>query len=39
MSNDNDIDFINGERRHLGKIYTDVAYAISEVPPSFLKKN
>lgn len=29
----NDIDFINGERRYWGKIYTDVAYAISEVSP------
>lgn len=30
---DNDIDFINGERRYFGKIYTDVAYAISEISP------
>lgn len=30
---DNDIDFINGDRRHWGKIYTDVAYAISEISP------
>lgn len=30
---DNDMDFINGERRHWGKIYTDVAYAISEISP------
>jgi len=30
---DNDIDFINGERRYWGKIYTDVAYAISEISP------
>ena len=29
----NDIDFINEERRYWGKIYTDVAYAISEVSP------
>ena len=38
MSNDNDIDFINGERRHFGKIYTDVAYAISEVSPFLSEK-
>jgi len=30
---DNDIDFINEERRYWGKIYTDVAYAISEISP------
>lgn len=30
---DNGIDFINAERRHWGKIYTDVAYAISEISP------
>lgn len=30
---DNNIDFINIERRHWGKIYTDVAYAISEISP------
>lgn len=29
----NDIDFINEERRYWGKIYTDIAYAISEVSP------
>lgn len=28
-----DIDFINEERRHWGKVYTDVAYAISEISP------
>lgn len=30
---DNNMDFINTERRHWGKIYTDVAYAISEISP------
>ena len=30
---DNGMDFINAERRHWGKIYTDVAYAISEISP------
>ena len=30
---DNDIDFINGERRYFGKIYTDVGYGISEISP------
>jgi len=30
---DNNMDFINAERRHWGKIYTDVAYAISEISP------
>ena len=33
MDNDKDIDFINAERRYWGKIYTDVAYAISEISP------
>ncbi len=33
MDNDKDIDFINEERRYWGKIYTDVAYAISEISP------
>ena len=30
---DNNMDFINADRRHWGKIYTDVAYAISEISP------
>lgn len=30
---DKDIDFVNAERRYWGKIYTDVAYAISEISP------
>lgn len=33
MDNDKDIDFINEERRYWGGIYTDVAYAISEISP------
>ncbi|OPJ62052.1 DUF1292 domain-containing protein [Clostridium chromiireducens] len=33
MDNDKDIDFINEERRYWGKIYTDIAYAISEISP------
>lgn len=33
MDNDKDIDFINEERRYWGKIYTDVAYSISEISP------
>lgn len=36
---DNDIDFINGERRYWGKIYTDVAYAISEISPFVSEKD
>ena len=38
MDNDKDIDFINAERRYWGKIYTDVAYAISEISP-FISEN
>ena len=30
---DNNMDFINADRIHWGKIYTDVAYAISEISP------
>jgi hypothetical protein len=33
MDIDKDIDFINEERRYWGKVYTDVAYAISEISP------
>ncbi|SFC31703.1 DUF1292 domain-containing protein [Clostridium uliginosum] len=33
-----DIDFINDERTYWGKIYTDIAYAISEISP-FLSEN
>lgn len=33
MGSNNDIDFINSERRHWGKIYTDVAYAINDISP------
>lgn len=36
---DNDIDFINEERRYWGKVYTDVAYAISEVSPFLSEKD
>jgi hypothetical protein len=39
MSNDKDIDFINGERRYWGKIYTDIAYAISEISPFLSEKD
>lgn len=35
----NDIDFIDEERRYWGKIYTDVAYAISEVSPFLSEKD
>lgn len=34
-----DIDFINSERRHWGKIYTDVAYAINEISPFLSEKD
>ncbi len=35
---DKDVDFINEERRHWGKVYTDIAFAISEVSP-FIPEN
>jgi hypothetical protein len=38
MGNNNDNSFINEERRYWGKIYTDVAYAISEVSPFLSEK-
>lgn len=34
-----DIDFINSERRHWGKIYTDIAYAINEISPFLSDKD
>lgn len=38
----NTIDFINKEKENIGKVYTDITYAISEISPfldeSFLKK-
>ncbi|AQR97665.1 DUF1292 domain-containing protein [Clostridium saccharoperbutylacetonicum] len=34
-----DIDFINSERRHWGKIYTDIAYAINEISPFLSEKD
>lgn len=39
MNSDKDIDFINGERRYWGKIYTDVAYAINEISPFISEKD
>lgn len=39
MDNNRDIDFINKERRYWGKIYTDIAYAISEVSPFLSEKD
>lgn len=39
MDNDKDINFINEERRYWGKIYTDVAYAISEISPFLSEKD
>ncbi|WP_297418603.1 DUF1292 domain-containing protein [Clostridium sp.] len=39
MDNSKDIDFINEERRYWGKIYTDVAYAISEISPFIPEKD
>jgi hypothetical protein len=39
MNSDKDIDFINEERRYWGKIYTDVAYAISEISPFLSEKD
>lgn len=39
MANDKDIDFINQERRYWGKIYTDIAYAISEISPFISDKD
>ncbi|MVX63668.1 DUF1292 domain-containing protein [Clostridium chromiireducens] len=39
MISDKDIDFINEERRYWGKIYTDVAYAISEISPFIPEKD
>ncbi|MBW6408843.1 DUF1292 domain-containing protein [Clostridium weizhouense] len=33
-----DMEFINGEKDYWGKIYTDIAYAISEISP-FLSEN
>lgn len=39
MDNNKDINFINEERRYWGKIYTDVAYAISEISPFIPEKD
>jgi hypothetical protein len=39
MDNSKDIDYINEERRYWGKIYTDVAYAISEISPFLSEKD
>ena len=33
-----DIEFIEEERRHWGKVFTDITYAISEVSP-FIDEN
>ena len=38
MDKNKDIDFINEERRYWGKVYTDVAFAISEVSPFLPEK-
>lgn len=39
MDNSKDIEYINEERRYWGKIYTDVAYAISEISPFLSEKD
>lgn len=39
MANDKDIDYINEERRYWGKVYTDVAYAISEISSFISEKD
>lgn len=39
MDNSKDIDYISEERRYWGKIYTDVAYAISEISPFLSEKD
>lgn len=39
MDNSKDTDYINEERRYWGKIYTDAAYAISEISPFLSEKD
>lgn len=39
MNSDKDMNFINEERRYWGKIYTDIAYAVSEISPFISEKD